>query len=159
MSGFLAKLRRGIEPRPNPGTAGGVEVFSNNQFESGMSRNVVIVGNGIAGVTAARFIRKCDSEVRITIVSAESRYHFSRTALMYVYMGHLTEGDLKPYEDGFWPKNRIELRQDYATRVDGTRRLLHLAGGDVLAWDKLVLATGSRANRPGCSRRRRPHRH
>ena len=47
---------------------------------------IVIIGNGIAGVSAARHIRKL-SDKRIVIVSAETEYFFSRTALMYVYMG------------------------------------------------------------------------
>ena len=50
--------------------------------------HIVIIGNGISGVTAARHIRK-NSNNKITIVSAESKYFFSRTALMYVYMGHM----------------------------------------------------------------------
>ena len=48
----------------------------------------VILGNGIAGVTLARHLRK-RSEAAITLVSDEAPYFFSRTALMYVYMGCL----------------------------------------------------------------------
>ncbi|MDP4988803.1 MAG: NAD(P)/FAD-dependent oxidoreductase, partial [Polaribacter sp.] len=48
--------------------------------------HIVIIGNGIAGVTAARHIRK-KSDKKITIISGEHPYFFSRTALMYVYMG------------------------------------------------------------------------
>jgi len=44
---------------------------------------VVIIGNGIAGVTAARHIRKL-SDKHITIISGESDYFWSRTALMYI---------------------------------------------------------------------------
>ena len=63
-------------------------------------RHIIIVGNGISGVTAARHLRK-RSEDRITIVSAETDHFFSRTALMYIYMGHMTYEDTKPYEDHF----------------------------------------------------------
>ncbi|MEO6190756.1 MAG: FAD-dependent oxidoreductase, partial [Saprospiraceae bacterium] len=49
---------------------------------------VVIIGNGISGTNAARFIRK-NSDHEILMISSESEYPFSRTALMYVYMGHL----------------------------------------------------------------------
>lgn len=114
-----------------------------------VSRHIVIVGNGIAGVTAARFIRKNDSEARITIVSAESRHHLARTALMYVYMGHLNEKDLKPYEDFFWGKNRFELRLDYAVRAEVDAKVIFLASGESLRYDELILATGSRTNRFG----------
>ena len=70
--------------------------------------HIVIIGNGIAGVTAARHIRKL-SDKKITIISTETEYFFSRTALMYVYMGHMKWEHLKPYEDWFWEKNRINL--------------------------------------------------
>jgi NADH dehydrogenase FAD-containing subunit len=43
--------------------------------------HIVIIGNGIAGVTLARHIRK-KSNSEITIISSENK--FSRTALMYV---------------------------------------------------------------------------
>ena len=68
-----------------------------------MSRHVVIIGNGITGVTAARFIRKW-RDFRVTIVSDETDHFYARTALMYIYMGHLRYRDTKPYEDFFWEK-------------------------------------------------------
>jgi NADH dehydrogenase FAD-containing subunit len=67
---------------------------------------IVIIGNGIAGITAARHIRQ-QSDHLITVISSESKYFISRTALMYVYMGHLREKELEPYEPWFWEKNRI----------------------------------------------------
>ncbi|MGO4912699.1 NAD(P)/FAD-dependent oxidoreductase [Leeuwenhoekiella sp. W20_SRS_FM14] len=104
--------------------------------------HIVIVGNGIAGVTAARHLRK-NSDKKITIISAESDHFFSRTALMYVYMGHMRFKDLKPYEDKFWVKNRIHLKNAYVEKVDATNQTLILAGGEKLTYDKLILATGS----------------
>lgn len=108
-----------------------------------MPDRVVIIGNGIAGVTAARFLRKA-SDARITVVSAETKYHFARTALMYAYMGHLNRRDLKPYEDAFWSKNRFEIRQEYAAHVDTEACEVQLASGERIGYDRLVLATGSR---------------
>ncbi|MGB1242050.1 MAG: FAD-dependent oxidoreductase, partial [Chitinophagales bacterium] len=51
--------------------------------------HIVIIGNGISGITAARYVRKL-SDHKITVISAESKHFFSRTALMYIYMGHMT---------------------------------------------------------------------
>lgn len=104
--------------------------------------HVVIVGNGIAGVTAARHIRK-NSDKKITIISAESDHFFSRTALMYVYMGHMRFKDLKPYEDQFWSKNNINLKNAFVERVDTDAQTLHLAQGETITYDTLILATGS----------------
>ena len=107
--------------------------------------HLVILGNGIAGVTAARFVRKL-SDHRITIISGESDHFFSRTALMYIYMGHMRYEDTKPYEDWFWEKNRIELRRAWIQSVDTEGKTLLTADGDRISYDKLLLATGSTHN-------------
>lgn len=111
--------------------------------------HIAIIGNGVAGVTAARWLRKLDAACRITLISAETDFFFSRTALMYVYMGHMRMEDLMPYEPFFWEKNRIDLRRAYVERVDTEGKLLHFGGGGELAYDKLVLATGSTWNKFG----------
>ncbi|MFD1094907.1 NAD(P)/FAD-dependent oxidoreductase [Salegentibacter chungangensis] len=110
--------------------------------------HIVIIGNGIAGITAARHIRK-HSDKRITVISAESDYFFSRTALMYVYMGHMKWNHLKPYEDWFWEKNRIELKKAYVEEVKFDKKELLFSSGEAMNYDKLVLATGSVYNKFG----------
>lgn len=108
--------------------------------------HIVIIGNGIAGITAARHIRK-NSDKKITVISAESPYFFSRTALMYVYMGHMKFEHTQPYENWFWKKNRIDLIQDYVTRVDHEHKTLLLKFGQPVTYDKLIIATGSVPNK------------
>ena len=110
--------------------------------------NIVIIGNGIAGVSAARHIRKL-SDKRIIIVSAETDYFFSRTALMYVYMGHMKFEHTQPYENWFWEKNRIELVNAFVNKVDTENKALTLDGSRTLHYDKLILATGSKPNKFG----------
>jgi NAD(P)H-nitrite reductase large subunit len=111
-------------------------------------RRVAIIGNGIAGITAARHIRK-RSDHEITVISAESDHFFSRTALMYIYMGHMTLQDTQPYEDGFWEKNRIRLMRAWVEAVDTQNKILRVAGGQDVPYDDLILATGSRSNKFG----------
>ena len=110
--------------------------------------HIVIIGNGIAGITAARHIRK-NSDHKITVVSGETDHFFSRTALMYIYMGHMAYEHTKPYENWFWKKNRIELRRDWATDVDFQSKNLIFKSGENLNYDKLILATGSKSNKFG----------
>ncbi|BDW92004.1 hypothetical protein MACH07_08360 [Flagellimonas marinaquae] len=110
--------------------------------------HVVIIGNGIAGVTAARHIRKL-SDKKITIVSAESKYFFSRTALMYVYMGHMKFEHTQPYENHFWKKNGIDLMEGFVDKVDTQNKLLKIKGAADLKYDKLIIATGSKPNKFG----------
>ena len=106
--------------------------------------HVAIIGNGIAGITTARELRKRRPDWRITVVSGESDHHWSRPALMYVYMGHMRFADTKPYEDRFWSANRIELVRAWVTAIDLARKRLELDRADgPLDFDALVLATGS----------------
>ena len=113
-----------------------------------MKEHIVIIGNGISGVTAARHIRKL-SDKKITIVSAETEYFFSRTALMYVYMGHIKFEHTQPYENWFWKKNRIDLKKGYVKTVDTDSKTLLFDNNDTLKYDKLIIATGSKPNKFG----------
>lgn len=110
--------------------------------------HIVIIGNGISGVTAARHIRK-RSDSRITIVSAETEHFFSRTALMYIYMGHMKYEHTKPYEDDFWEKNDIELVFDKVLSIDFEAKALQYEKTGFTYYDKLVLAVGSKPNKFG----------
>ena len=110
--------------------------------------HIVIIGNGISGVTLARHIRKL-SDKKITIISAETDYFFSRTALMYVYMGHMKFEHTQPYENWFWKKNRINLVRAYVKRVDTDSKQLILDNQNPISYDKLVIATGSKPNKFG----------
>jgi NADPH-dependent 2,4-dienoyl-CoA reductase/sulfur reductase-like enzyme len=105
--------------------------------------DLVIIGNGIAGITAARHVRKLDPEARITVVSDESDHAYARTALMYLYMGHLQFAHTKLYEDRFWETNRIGLLRDRVLAVDTDARTLTLRDGGSLSYDRLLIATGS----------------
>ena len=111
--------------------------------------HTVILGNGVAGVSAALALRERAPERRITLLSGESTHHYSRPALMYVFMGQLRYEDTKPFEDGFWREQRLELVRDWVTRVDPHERELVLRRGGRLRFDQLLLATGSRPNRLG----------
>ncbi len=110
--------------------------------------HIVIIGNGISGVTTARHIRKL-SDHKITIISVEAEHFFSRTALMYVYMGHMKFEHTQPYEDWFWKKNRIELKKAFVQKVNHEKKELVFADKEKMKYDKLVIATGSKPNKFG----------
>ncbi|MDB4060994.1 NAD(P)/FAD-dependent oxidoreductase [Vicingaceae bacterium] len=111
-------------------------------------KHIAIIGNGISGVTAARHIRKL-SDHKITLISAETEHFFSRTALMYVYMGHMKQEHVKPYEDHFWSKNRIDLKFGYVSKVDANNKKLVFDNQEELEFDDLIIACGSKPNKFG----------
>lgn len=109
------------------------------------SRRIVIVGNGVAGATCALEARARDDRAQIQLVSDESDYFFSRTALMYALMDKLPRKGLEPYERHVWDRQRIERVRARARSIDEQKRTLELEDHRTLPYDALVLATGARA--------------
>jgi NAD(P)H-nitrite reductase large subunit len=110
--------------------------------------HLVIIGNGITGITTARHVRK-RSNKKITVISNETDHFYSRPALMYIYMGHMRYQETKPYEDWFWKKNGIELVRGSVTAIDTDNKVLHFEDGRRLGYDQLLIATGSKNNKFG----------
>ncbi len=111
-------------------------------------RKIAIIGNGISGITAARHLRKLGDD-EIVVVSGETDHFFSRTALMYIYMGHMTYEHTKPYEDWFWTKNNIQLLRVWVQELKPEEKQLLLSNGEHLSYDQLIIATGSKSNKFG----------
>ncbi len=109
---------------------------------------IVIIGNGIAGTNAARHIRKLSNH-EITMISEETLRPFSRTALMYVFMGHLKQENTELYEDWFWEKNRINRVLARVENVDIFSKKIYLNNGQSIVYDKLIVASGSKSNKFG----------
>lgn len=110
---------------------------------------VVIVGNGVTGITAALRIREHEPTWQISVVSGESQFHFSRPALMYIFMGHMGFRETKPFPDHYWADQKIDLVRAWATAIDTEQRMLRLHEADDLPYDILILATGSQPNKFG----------
>lgn len=70
---------------------------------------------------------------------------------MYVYMGHMQWKHLKPYEDHFWKKNRIQLLKAYVTSINPKEKRIKLEDGRQLEYTQLILATGSEPQKFGWS--------
>jgi len=112
--------------------------------------NVIIIGNGVSGITAAINIRQ-NSNYKITVISQESKYFYSRTALMYIYMGQMQLKDTQPYENWFWEKNDIDLIQQCVKKIDFENKNIQFENIDTsLNYDILIIATGSLPNKYDC---------
>jgi NADPH-dependent 2,4-dienoyl-CoA reductase/sulfur reductase-like enzyme len=106
--------------------------------------HVVLLGNGIAALTAAQTLRSLRPDWRITMVGGESSYPYSRPALMYIHMGHLRYADTKLHEDAWYEDRRIERVRAWVTGLDPAARRLEMHGGGTVPFDRLLVATGSR---------------
>lgn len=107
----------------------------------------LIVGNGVAGITAALTIRARDRHAEITVAGGESDYFFSRTGLMYAFVDRMNPRDLEPYERKSYEAKRIRLMKGWATRLDVERRVVSFDHGRDISYDRLLIAGGSEPNR------------
>ena len=105
-----------------------------------------IIGNGVAGVTAAFTLRRRDPSAQIALVSGESDYFFSRTALMYAYMDRLDLRGLEPHERAVYKAQRIDRVRGWARDIDADEKLIRFEDGKTLEYDRLLIASGSTPN-------------
>lgn len=117
-----------------------------SRVDPSLSMHFVIVGNGVAGITAAFALRKRDAGARITVISGESDYFFSRTALMYAFMDRMDLRDLEPFERRTYDDQRIERIRGWVIDLNAGARCLRLGDGREVRYDRLLLATGSVPN-------------
>ena len=111
--------------------------------------NHVILGAGPAGVIAAETIRKHAPNDRIVLVGDEPEAPYSRMAIPYLLIGNIQEeGTHLRHGAGHFDALRIERRQGRAKGIDTGRKQVHLEDGSSLAYDRLLIATGSSPVRP-----------
>ena len=108
----------------------------------------VIIGNGPAGSTAAREIRKNDNEGSITIISKEKIPFYYRPRLPEVISGKASEQDIIIIKDEWYKENKIDLKlkQEVAAIIVDEKKII-LKDGESIDYDKLLIATGSIANK------------
>ena len=106
--------------------------------------NYVVVGNGIAGTTAAENIRKQDMEGSITIVTEEDVPFYYRIRLNEYLSGDMTEEELIGKGEEWYRGHNITLKLN--TRVSGAvpgEKILFTTDNERIGYDRLLLATGS----------------
>lgn len=104
----------------------------------------VVLGAGPAGVVACETLRKHDPSARITLVAGEGEPPYSRMAIPYLLAGNIEEQGtyLRPYPDHYQSIG-VDVVQGRAGGIDSRGQKLFLSGGEALAYDRLLLATGA----------------
>jgi NADPH-dependent 2,4-dienoyl-CoA reductase/sulfur reductase-like enzyme len=109
----------------------------------------LILGTGPAGVIAAETIRKHAPHDRITLVGDEPEPPYSRMAIPYLLVGNIDErGTYLRKSPTHFADRRIDIVQAKATGLDSKARTVTLDNGQTLAFDRLLIATGSHPVRP-----------
>ena len=109
----------------------------------------VILGAGPAGVIAAETIRKQAPQDGITLVGDEAEPPYSRMAIPYLLMGNIDEhGTYLRKNPSHFADLQINQLQVQATSVDVATKSIVFNNGQRLAYDRLLIATGSHPARP-----------
>jgi sulfide dehydrogenase [flavocytochrome c] flavoprotein subunit len=103
-------------------------------------KRVVVVGGGVGGATAARYIRMFDPSIEVTLVEPNQHYY---TCFMSneVLSGERTLDSLKFGYDGL-AKQGVKVIQKAATAIDAAAKKVTLDGGQVLEFDRCVVSPG-----------------
>ncbi len=119
-----------------------------------MSRRYVILGNGIAGQTAAEELRKLDGEASIVMIAAERHPLYNRVALPRYLRGQVRREKvfMRTVED--YVKHNLEIYfETWATEVDVAGKIVRTNRDQEFPYDALLVATGGRPKPPpwpGC---------
>jgi NADPH-dependent 2,4-dienoyl-CoA reductase/sulfur reductase-like enzyme len=111
--------------------------------------NYVIIGTGPAGVVAAETLRQRQPIASITLIGDEPELPYSRMAIPYHLIGDIAEdGTHLRKSPAHFEREKIQRIEQHVTNIQADAHQLSLANGEQLSFDKLLIATGSRAVRP-----------
>lgn len=113
------------------------------------ARAFVIVGGGLAGARAAETLRAEGFDGRVVVVAAEDERPYERPALSKDYLrGEVSRESLRVHDETFYGEHDVELLLGRsAVRIDPGTRAVELDGGELLPYERLLLATGAEPRR------------
>jgi nitrite reductase (NADH) large subunit len=111
--------------------------------------SVVVLGNGIAGVTAADFVRRGHPECEIHVVGSESHVLYNRMGISRLVFGRSAMQGLYLLPEQWYDDHQVVAwLNTVASRIDLESKRVFLATGDTLPYDRLILAMGSSSAHP-----------
>ena len=117
-----------------------------------MKKKYVIIGNSAAGIGCAEGIRKIDRDGSITIISDEPHHTYSRPLISYFVQGKVSFEKMMYRRESFYKDNGIILFcGTRVVKIEPENRSVILSDGKSMPYDKLLVATGSRAFVPAIS--------
>src|SRR5262245_53807614 len=114
-----------------------------------LRERLVVVGNGMAGLRfLEEVVRRVPGRFEVTVVGAEPEPAYNRVLLSSLLAGEIGAGDVELRSREWYAEHGIALMTGRpVSAIDAAARTVRLGNGQVLGFDRLVLATGSDAIR------------
>ena len=115
-----------------------------------MRERLIVVGNGMVGLRfVEKLVARAEGRYRISIIGKEPQPAYNRVLLSSLLAGEVSAPDVRFRDRGWYAEHGLELLLGSAAEsIDAGTRVLRLADGRALAFDRLVLATGSQPIHP-----------
>ena len=108
----------------------------------GSGPKVVVIGGGFSGATAAKYIRMwSDQKIQVTLVEPND-YFMSCPISNLVIGGSKTMADITTPYDNLTKRHGVQVVKDRVNSIDADKRVVKLAGGAELAYDRLIVSPG-----------------
>jgi len=108
-----------------------------------MCASHVIIGDGIAGASAAESIREGDPDAEVTVLTEEGEALYNRILIKEFAKGKLPEAPVSIHDPEWYDERDIDLHLDtVVTEVDTDAHEVYTHGGETYEYDKLLVATG-----------------
>src|SRR5579859_6389570 len=109
-------------------------------------QSYLVVGNGIAGATAAEILRNEDAAAEITVVADDPFPVYYRPALKDYLAGKIHEDNLWARSISFYQDRRIRFLTDRVLGIEAAQHLVQLRSGQTAGYSRLLLAHGANAS-------------
>ena len=139
---FPSKIENGkvwISPTPQ-------KTYITNNGTSQEKMKLVLVGNGLAGMRCLEdLLDMAPDRYEITVIGEEPWGNYNRIMLSPVLSGEKTIDDIMLHPHAWYADKGIRLfAGDPAVRIDRPRKHVYTEKGEVISYDRLILATGSK---------------
>jgi 3-phenylpropionate/trans-cinnamate dioxygenase ferredoxin reductase subunit len=108
-----------------------------------MSSSHVIIGDGIAGSSAAETVREADPDADVTVITDEGEALYNRILIKEFAKGKLPAAPISIHDPDWYEERDIDLQLNtHVTTVDTDAHEVHTHAGETYAYDNLLVATG-----------------
>ncbi|WP_054693197.1 FAD-dependent oxidoreductase [Syntrophomonas palmitatica] len=120
-----------------------------DEFINDTNDSFVIIGGGIAALSAAQAIRKRNRSGSIIMLTEEAYRPYYRPALSDFLSEDLPDQRLYVFNESWYAENKIELKTNAkAVKIDKDAKLVQTEQGELIPYSKLIVAAGARSNIP-----------